>query len=128
MSFVLSTCTQDNQFEFLLLNESQLSFDDALLACQALNDDSQLASLPDSDTTDFVNDFLQGIDFTDDIWIGLQRPLDSDFNDNDDLEDPSLFSFLDGTEFVDNFAQTARQDPWRDNQPDNDQDDEACVA
>lgn len=115
-----SSC--ENGVKFTVVAERQI-FDEATLTCQSRN--ATLAILPDKATTDAANDFLNRIN-AEATWIGLSRVADIDLGDSDP-RDPSTFSFIDGTSFVDGFASVRGELPWRDDRPNNLLENEACV-
>lgn len=113
----------ENGVVYTFLDKSE-TFDDAILSCQAQN--STLAILPDLATTEAANDFLTRIDVGA-AWIGLRREETGGALTDVDPTEPSAFNFIDGTPFVDDFASIRGVSPWRQERPNNDNGNEACV-
>lgn len=117
----VSTCTADGKVEFVY-QEVRSSFANAIAGCAAaFGPSSTLASLSDSARTNLVNEFFDNIQVNEDIWIGLIRPRDAVLTAQgvENLRDPKLFTFLDGTPIQDGFASIRGVEPWQGSKPNN---------
>lgn len=116
----LSACTENDEFEFIFIKDA-LTFDEGSEGCNNLSPSAQLASIPDEPTESFVEQFLNSIEDEIEeefIWFGLA-------SEEQDSREPEDFFFIDGTQFVGDFAQSKGRSPWRNGRPNGD--DQQCV-
>lgn len=122
---IVSTCFEDT-FEFIIDGREE-TFDNSQRRCA--NQEATLASIPNEQTQSFVTTFIDELNIDPvDIWIGLRRLPDDELPDEDTTR-PELFSFVDGTDFRNNFASINGDPPWLTNRPNNVRGlNQACVA
>lgn len=130
----ISTCFRDeqaneekfDQFVFVDIDTTEKTFEQAQRICRDI-DNGNIARISSSFEFNFADDFMKSNGFVEFfIWVGLQRPLDSELNILDPL-DPTLFSFVDE---VDNntFYAEPLVFPWDKTQPNNFGGNQSCVT